>query len=174
MKYRLVLLLILLFLSTSFIYSQETDNPKAKLYQDLINTELSLVNQKKVIKLKDYEDKIIVVILLASWCGPCTRQAEDLKKIQTEFQKKKLFMIGVNLDQDDREDFRIFLKKNKFNYLMGFAKEDLFKSFYSVSHRDAIPQIVIIHQREIKSIFVGGGPATERFRKTLQDIFSQK
>lgn len=169
-----ILLLIIFSISVSFSFSQESDNSnKIKLYNELSNAEISIVNQKKVIKLKDIKNEVIVVLFLASWCGPCTQQAEEMKVIKTDFQKKDVYFIGVNVDSEDRKDFVKFLRKNKFNYLMGFANELLFQPLYQVSKRDAIPQTVVIHNGEVKEVYVGGNK-TAKIRKKLKEIFDKK
>jgi len=175
MNHKFILLLIIFLTFGSFSYPQQTDDSKkAKFYNDLMTAEIPIVNQKKIIKLKDFEDKVIVVIFLASWCTPCVQQAKDLREIKTEFQKNNLFILGLNGDSEDKKDFQSFLKVTKFNYLMGFAKDNLVESLVSVSRKDAIPQTIIIHNGEIKEIYVGGGKTIEKVRKTLNEIFDKK
>ena len=174
MKYKFILLLTIFLTLNSVYYTQEIDNSKkSKFYNDLMTADIPIVNRKKTIKLKDFEDKVIVVIFLASWCTPCVKQAKDLKAIQTEFQKSNLFIIGLNGDSEDKKDFQIFLRENKFNYLMGFAKDNLVVSLVNVSRKDAIPQIIIINNGEIKEIYVGAN-RTEKIRQNLKEIFAQK
>ena len=46
------------------------------------------------IELKDYQNKVIVVVNVASRCG-YNPQYEDLKKLRTNFKKKDLIVIGI-------------------------------------------------------------------------------
>ena len=46
------------------------------------------------IELKDFKNKVIVVVNVASRCG-YTSQYEDLQKLWTNYEKKKLVVIGV-------------------------------------------------------------------------------
>ncbi|MEK7722804.1 MAG: TlpA disulfide reductase family protein [Acidobacteriota bacterium] len=198
MKLKIIFLILILSTSNLFLYSQETDNSnKIKLYNDLSNAEISPINQKNVIKLKDVKNKVIVVVFFAAWCNPCTQQVKNLIEIKTEFQKEDLFIIGLDADEEDKtdfdrflgkkvaknstirgsssdsKDFWKFLKKNKINYPLGFVKESLFQSLYQVSKRDAIPQTIIIQDGEIKEIYVGGGKTFKRFTDKLKEIFNK-
>ena len=47
-----------------------------------------------IIKLSDYQDKVIVVVNVASRCG-YTPQYEDLQSLWTTYKSKKLVVIGV-------------------------------------------------------------------------------
>ena len=174
MKLKIIFLIIILLISISIIFSQENDNAnKITLYNELMKAEISPINQKKAVKLKDIKNKVIVVLFLASWCGPCNIQAKEMKSIKTEFQKNDVYFIGLNVDTLDRKDFVKFLRKNKFNYPMGFAEESLFKPLYQVSKRDAIPQTIIIQEGEIKEIYVGTGKTIERVKVKLKEIFNK-
>ncbi|MBX7173746.1 MAG: TlpA family protein disulfide reductase [Pyrinomonadaceae bacterium] len=200
MKYKFTLFFVGLWLLCSLTSAQEIDNSaKLNLYNDLLNTEISIINQKETLKLKDVKNKVIIAIFWASWCGPCVRQAMDLQIIKTEFQKDDLFLIGLNADPEDKDDIYRFLgkrkapkssvisgsatadnkdflkalKQNKFNYPLGFVKEDLFGSLLKVSKKDAIPQIIIINNGEIKEIYVGAN-RTEKIQQNLKEIFAQK
>ena len=48
----------------------------------------------KIIKLNDYQNKVIVVVNVASRCG-FTNQYEDLQKLWTNYKDKDLIIIGV-------------------------------------------------------------------------------
>ena len=48
----------------------------------------------KIIKLKDYKDKVIVVVNVASKCG-FTKQYEDLQNLWSNYKNKDLIVIGI-------------------------------------------------------------------------------
>ena len=48
----------------------------------------------KKFKLKDYKDKVIVVVNVASRCG-YTPQYEDLQKLWLDYKEKNLVVIGI-------------------------------------------------------------------------------
>ena len=48
----------------------------------------------KTINLKDYKEKVIVIVNVASRCG-FTDQYEDLQKLWSNYQNQNLVVIGV-------------------------------------------------------------------------------
>lgn len=198
MKYKFLLFFVILWILCSLISAQETDDSaKLNFYNDLVNTEISIIYQKKPLKLKDIKNKVIIVLFFASWSGPCQNQLKDLKTIKKEFQKDDLFIIGLDVEEDDKNEFyeslgkrkvktsaisgsssnsKEFwkdLKQNKFNYPIGFAKNDLFGSLLKVSKKDAVPQTVIIYNAEVKEIYVGTNKI-KKIQQTLKEVFDKK
>ena len=48
----------------------------------------------KIIKLSDYENKVIVIVNVASRCG-FTNQYDDLQKLWAEYENKGLVVLGI-------------------------------------------------------------------------------
>ena len=55
-----------------------------------------------IIKIKDYEDKVLVVVNVASRCG-FTNQYEDLQKLWSNYKDKGLVVIGIPSDNFRQE-----------------------------------------------------------------------
>ncbi|TDB65124.1 TlpA disulfide reductase family protein [Arundinibacter roseus] len=48
--------------------------------------------------------RIHLVVLWASWCGPCRKEIPDLKRIHKKFENQKLFdMVSISLDEDSAD-----------------------------------------------------------------------
>jgi thiol-disulfide isomerase/thioredoxin len=180
MKYKKILLLIILIVNCQFILAQITEpseQTKTKFYNKLVTAHISAVNRKGTVKLSNYNNKITVVIFLAAWCKPCIQQALEMKKLQTEFRKNNLKLIGLNADLeiDDKSAFRAMARKYKFNYLIGWTNNKLVESLSELTDFNAIPQILIIYDKQIKGIFVGGSKTTnEKIRESIKTIISEK
>lgn len=49
------------------------------------------------------DKRLNLVILWASWCGPCRKEIPELKRVYQKFQNQKLFdMVSISLDEKDK------------------------------------------------------------------------
>lgn len=53
-----------------------------------------------LLRLSDYEGKIIVLNLWATWCPPCRDEVPALIRLQEEFGDRGVQVIGVSLDEN--------------------------------------------------------------------------
>ncbi len=56
----------------------------------------------EIIKLKDYRDKVILIVNTASYCG-FTKQYQDLQDLWDEYKSKGLIVLGVPSDSFNQE-----------------------------------------------------------------------
>ena len=69
-----------------------------KSFYDL---EIESINGE-IIKLKDYRDKVILIVNTASYCG-FTKQYEDLQELWDKYKSKGLIVLGVPSDSFNQE-----------------------------------------------------------------------
>ena len=70
----------------------------------------------KLIDLKNYKDKVILVVNTASYCG-FTKQYDELQKLWDLYQEKGLIVLGVpsnsfNQEKNDNKDVKEFCEMN--------------------------------------------------------------
>ena len=70
----------------------------------------------EVINLKDYKNKVILLVNTASYCG-FTKQYDDLQKLWDNYKSKGLIVLGVpsnsfNQEKDKNEDIKEFSEVN--------------------------------------------------------------
>jgi len=87
MLYKLKVILLIIMIS---LFSSVTKSEYKKLAYDFKFKDLDGSN----LNLKEYQNKVIVIVNVASQCG-FTKQYEDMQKIWEEYQNKGLVMIGV-------------------------------------------------------------------------------
>ena len=79
-----------------FKNSAMTNNQKS--FYDL---EIESINGE-IIKLKDYRDKVILLVNTASYCG-FTKQYENLQELWDKYKSKGLIVLGVPSDSFNQE-----------------------------------------------------------------------
>ncbi|MDC0903359.1 glutathione peroxidase [Pelagibacteraceae bacterium] len=135
----------------------------------------------KVIKLSDFENKVMVVVNVASRCG-FTNQYKDLQKLWIDYQDKGLVVIGVPTNDFKQEpgsnndiknfcetNFNIdFLLSEKIN-VIGDDSHPFFKWAKDNYGKDAIPKwnfhkIIIGKNGKVADTFASiTKPSSKRF-----------
>jgi thiol-disulfide isomerase/thioredoxin len=109
-------------------------------------------------KLSELKDKVLLIDLWATWCGPCRYEIPELVKMQNEYGPKGFEIVGLDIDpkSDSAEDVQSFIKDFKINYKVAFAEEPLARSLMKGGN---IPQSLVIgRDGKIVKHFIGFSP----------------
>ena len=78
----------------------------------------------KPVTLAGYKDKVILLNFWATWCGPCRAEIPDLVELQNKY-RDHLQIIGLVVDDDDRDAIKKFVGEFAINYPVALATNDL-------------------------------------------------
>lgn len=80
--------------------------------------DITFIKSDKALKLKENDDKIILLNFFATWCPPCKAEIPHLVNLQKKYHDK-LQIISVLLE-DDKPDSEIqsFIDYNHINYIV--------------------------------------------------------
>ena len=81
-----------------FFFKNSAMSNNQKSFYDL---EIESINGE-IIKLKDYQNKVILIVNTASYCG-FTKQYEDLQDLWDQYKSKGLIVLGVPSDTFNQE-----------------------------------------------------------------------
>ena len=95
-------------------------------------------------RLSDFKEKVVVLDLWATWCGPCRLEVPHLVELQNEYGAKGVEVIGLTTEspQTDAEKVRDFAKEFKINYKLGYARADVAQTL--MAGVNSIPQTFVI------------------------------
>lgn len=97
----------------------------------------------KLLSLKDFKGKIVVLDFWASWCVPCRREMEHMKAFYKDFEKDVQF-ISISLDEDPLK-YKKALQEMQIPWLTIWDKKGFYKSPLGKSYGfKSIPFCVII------------------------------
>jgi thiol-disulfide isomerase/thioredoxin len=107
------------------------------------NTEIQAVDGSSF-HLSDYKDKVVVLDLWATWCGPCRMEIPHLVDLNKEYAGKGVQVIGLTTEspQTDADRVRDFAKEMNINYKLGWARGDIAVDL--MNGRESIPQTFVI------------------------------
>ena len=98
----------------------------------------------RMVSMKDFKGKVILIDVWATWCGPCRGQFPYLKAIEEEYRDKK-DIIFVGISTDKIKDKQKWLKTIQKENLVGVQLLDDFgKAFGRKYQIMSIPRFLLI------------------------------
>lgn len=91
-------------------------------------------------------DKALLINFWASWCGPCEREAPDLKRLYDKY-KDKIDFYAVNITQGDKlNDVKAFVQQHGFTFPVLLDTEGKAAELYRVY---AIPTTFLVDRNGV-------------------------
>lgn len=113
------------------------------LPDDLLNRKLTALDQGSF-RLADFGDKVIVLNLWASWCGPCRMEVPDYEKVRKEYAGRAVEFVGLTTEDPRTSSDRVkkFVRDFNFGFHLGWADRDT--AITLMNGRNSIPQTLVI------------------------------
>jgi thiol-disulfide isomerase/thioredoxin len=126
-------------------------------------------------KLQDKKGKVVLVNLWATWCGPCINEMPHLVEMQEKFKDKGFEIVGLDIDEESKEEIDAFAAKQKLNYQLGWSGNLIKNEFVKVTRLDGIPQSILINRDgQLTGVFTGGSPSViKKMKETVEKIVSE-
>ena len=96
----------------------------------------------KELSLEVYKGKVVLLNFWATWCGPCRAEIPSLIRIQ-EAYKDRLQIIGMDVDDEDEEQLRGFVKGQGINYPVAMTSVPVRLAYGGIA---ALPTMFVINQ----------------------------
>ncbi len=102
------------------------------------------------LKLSDYANKVLVVNIWATWCGPCRQEMPELVKISNEYKDRGVVVLGLATtynEQNDANHVRDYIKQQSIPYKIIWDDGTLAGPLVqAVQGRAVIPQSFVINK----------------------------
>jgi len=100
------------------------------------------------LKLSDYTNKVVIVNIWATWCGPCRQEMPELVKISNEYKSRGVVVLGLATtynEQNDANHVRDYIKQQNVPYKIIWDDGTLAGPLVqAVQGRAVIPQSFVI------------------------------
>jgi thiol-disulfide isomerase/thioredoxin len=96
----------------------------------------------KELSLEAYKGKVVLLNFWATWCGPCRAEIPSLIRIQ-EVYKDRLQIIGMDVDDDNEEQLRAFVKAQGITYPVALTSVPVRLAYGGIA---ALPTMFLINQ----------------------------
>jgi thiol-disulfide isomerase/thioredoxin len=132
-------------------------------------------------KLSDYANKVLVVNLWATWCGPCRSEMPELVKMSNEYKARGLVVFGLATtynEQNDPAHVKDFVKQQNIPYKIIWDDGTLAAPLVqAVQGKSVIPQsFVISRDGRIVKHFSGFSlySTPQLMRQAIEDALNDK
>jgi thiol-disulfide isomerase/thioredoxin len=145
------------------------------LPKSLLNRDLESVD-KGTFRLADFSDKVIVVNLWATWCGPCRREVPDYEKVRKEYAARGVEFIGLTTEDPltARNRVQKFARDFNFGFRLGWADRETARTL--MNGRSAIPQtLVMVPDGRVINQWTGysASQSRDRLRAAIERALSE-
>lgn len=95
-------------------------------------------------RIADFEGKVVVLNLWASWCGPCRREVPEYEKVRKEYAERSVEFIGLTTEDPRTASDRVkqFARKLNFGFRLGWADRATADTLSNGSR--AVPQTMVV------------------------------
>lgn len=96
----------------------------------------------QVFTLADFEGKVLVVNLWATWCAPCVEEMPTLDLLKADMAGEPVEVLAISLDAEGPQIVRTFFDKNGIDHLDLFNDETM--ALYSEVRAPGLPITLIV------------------------------
>ena len=104
----------------------------------------SPLSEDTVLSSHSLQGKVVLVDFFASWCRSCLEEIPLLNKLQNTYGKQGLTIIALAVDVEDRMELKNLIEKQKINYQVLLADEEVKEDFGGIS---ILPTMFLVDQK---------------------------
>jgi len=126
----------------------------------------------KSFRFSDFQGKVVVINLWASWCGPCRREVPEYEKVRKAYAGRNVEFIGLTTEDQRTSSDRVnkFLREVSFGFRLGWADRETARTL--MNGKDAIPQTLVIDaEGQVVNHWSGYSPghSGDRLKQTIEE-----
>ena len=117
------------------------------LSDELRNTALTTLDGRSL-KLSDFADKVVVLNIWATWCGPCRLEMPELVRVSNDYKDRGVVVLGLATsynEHNDQQHVKDYIKAQNVPYQIIWDDGTLAGPLVeAVQGRSVIPQSFVI------------------------------
>ena len=153
----LLFAVMMIVFSSACVFGQEGRAPQLVLKD---------VNGRTV-RLRDYRGKVVVINFWATWCPPCRAEMPDLVRLQREYARQGLQIIGITYPPETKTRVQRFARSLKVNYPIVLGTRQIRARF---SSEEVLPLTVVIDRDGKVNDIIRGILLPEEFDEKIKPL----
>ena len=154
---RIIFVAILIASASASVLGQKVKAPQFELRD---------VNGR-LVRLSNYQGKVILINFWATWCPPCRAEMPDLVKLQREYAKRGLQIIGITYPPERKDRVRRFARSLKVNYPIILGTRRIKARF---SSDETLPLTIVIDRDGHVHEIISGILLREEFDEKIKPL----
>jgi thiol-disulfide isomerase/thioredoxin len=118
-------------------------------------------------RLSDYKGKVVLLNFWATWCPPCRAEMPDLIKMQRQYRKLGLQVIGITYPPQTIGEVRQFIRKLRVNYPIALGTKET-KTLFDES--ETLPVTIVIDRQGNVHDRIKGILLPEEFEQKIKPL----
>jgi len=120
--------------------------------------------------LSDYEGKVVVLNIWATWCAPCREETPEFVDLYTKYQDEGLVILGVSIDKQGESVVKPFMDKYKVNYPIVIDRGTIMDKYGPTM---SIPTTYIIDRSGNLKYFAVGALTQKELEPRLKELLAK-
>lgn len=99
---------------------------------------------KSDFRLADFDGKVLVINIWATWCGPCRREVPDYERVRKSYAGQEVEFVALTAEDPDEaaDNVRKFVRQANWGFRIGWADREMARAL--MNGRGGIPQTIVI------------------------------
>jgi thiol-disulfide isomerase/thioredoxin len=124
----------------------------------------------RAVRLTGFRGKVVLLNFWATWCPPCRAEMPDLVKMQRDYAKQGLQVIGVTYPPETRAEVRRFARSLGVNYPIAIGTKAT-KSLFSET--ETLPVTIVIDRDGNIRDTIEGILLPEEFEQKIKPLLKE-
>lgn len=125
----------------------------------------------RLIRLRDYKGKVVLLNFWATWCSPCRAEIPELIKWQRQYANAGLQIIGITSSPQTRQEIRHFARRLNINYPLVQGTNEL-KTYFTSS--ETLPWTVVLDPSGKIHSLIEGILYEDEFAEKIKPLLMRK
>ena len=124
-----------------------------KLKNEIDVSQVSFYHKNTKIKIEDFEQKLVIVNLWATWCAPCLKEMPSLDKLAGKLNKNKFYILPLSQDGGGSSIIKKFYERLNIENLDIFF--DPSHTFANAVFLRGLPSTYIVKKGKVLAVLEG-------------------